>query len=431
MIRRTLLKWQSLAYGLGDDQMPEPLANRLAAVARASPLAGRGGGGVLEHGRTALRARGVVGVIAADGCALEILPKIDTPGEDGAAAQGSIRRRLVHMLGVALDLRVDAGRLTPLDWQRQTLLDILIPLFADKLTDAVRRGRPRRYLPHENDLTALRGRLDIGRQFTRLAADPSRLACRFDALTPDIALNQVMRAAVTRLARVARHSDTKRRLAELAFAYADVRDIAVKSLPWHEVVLDRTDGRWRELLGLARLLLGERFQTTSAGTGQGFSLLFEMSALFESYVARLLARALTGSGLRVVAQGGHLHCLTDGERGLFRTKPDILIKRGAETVRILDTKWKRIAARIDDPKQGVSQADVYQMMAYGQLYACPRLTLLYPHHAGLGEQCGVQSEYRITGNGHRLAIATLDVSTAEDMLGRLAELVALAPEDLA
>ncbi|WP_294533625.1 hypothetical protein [uncultured Rhodoblastus sp.] len=42
----------------------------------------------------------------------------------------------------------------------------------------------------------------------------------------------------------------------------------------------------------------------------------------------------------------------------------------------IDTKWKRISARIDDPKQGVSQGDVYQMMAYAHLYKAPRLTLL-------------------------------------------------------
>lgn len=53
---------------------------------------------------------------------------------------------------------------------------------------------------------------------------------------------------------------------------------------------------------------------------------------------------------------------------------------------MIDTKWKRIASRIDDPKRGVSQADVYQMTAYGRLYGCLRLTLLYPHHAERGEE---------------------------------------------
>ena len=69
--------------------------------------------------------------------------------------------------------------------------------------------------------------------------------------------------------RIARTTDNQRRLRELAFAYADIADVPISALRWDDVVLDRTNGRWRELFNLARLLLGERFQTTSAGTSQG------------------------------------------------------------------------------------------------------------------------------------------------------------------
>lgn len=48
------------------------------------------------------------------------------------------------MLAVALDLEIDAGQVTALDWQRETLLEILTRLFSEKLVDAVRQGMPRR-----------------------------------------------------------------------------------------------------------------------------------------------------------------------------------------------------------------------------------------------------------------------------------------------
>jgi len=190
-------------------------------------------------------------------------------------------------------------------------------------------------------------------------------------------------------------------------------------------VLDRTNGRWRELLNLARLLLGERFQTTSAGGSNGFSLLFEMNTLFEEYVARMLRRALADTDLRVVSQGGRLYCLeTDDRRGLFQTRPDILLRRGNEVVQVIDTKWKRIGIRMHDPKQGVSQSDVYQMMAYGRLYECGRLTLLYPHHAALDRPEGILANSRITGSDHRLETATIDVAVDRDLGARLVALSA-------
>jgi len=177
---------------------------------------------------------------------------------------------------------------------------------------------------------------------------------------------------------------------ELAFVYADVADVSIQALRWDDVVIDRTNRAWRELFSMALLFLRNRYQTTSAGSGQGSALLFEMNALFEEYIGCLISKALAGSEFRVTLQGGRLFCLTslDDERPVFQTKPDILIWLADKVIHVIDTKWKRISARIDDPKQGVSQADVYQMMAYAHIYKAPRLTLLYPHHAGLGDDEG-------------------------------------------
>src|SRR5207302_615991 len=123
-------------------------------------------------------------VIAAEGCALEILPKIDFPEDFGAGSTvGRIRKQLVHMLAVALDIDIASGMITDLGWQRENLLEILIRLFATKLADVVRLGMPRRYMGWEEDLPAMRGRLNVTRQFTTFAGNSQKLACHYDTLS--------------------------------------------------------------------------------------------------------------------------------------------------------------------------------------------------------------------------------------------------------
>lgn len=425
MIRRTVLEWQPIRHGEGPECIPEWAADRIASVAARSPLGGEGGARILTHGRKELRAAQVVGVVAAEGCSLEILPKIDFPEEfDDQKRSGRIRKQLVHMLAVVLDMKISSGAVTDLGWQKENLLEILIGLFSRKLADLLRQGMPRRYVSYEDDLSALRGQLNITRQFTSLIAHPQRLACRFDALSPDTALNQIMKAAISRLARISRSNENQRRLSELAFAYAEIGDVPIQALRWHELILDRTNERWSEVVNLARLLLGNRFQTTSGGKGRGFSLLFEMNTLFEEYISVMLRRALAGSSLSVTSQGGRLYCLEDVENGTrrFMTKPDILIKQESRVELVLDTKWKRLSAQIDDPKQGVSQSDIYQMMAYGQIYQCPRLMLLYPHHAQLCKPEGISGHHLVSGGDGRLFTATIDVSTTEEMITRVQRL---------
>jgi len=174
-----------------------------------------------------------------------------------------------------------------------------------------------------------------------------------------------------------------------------------------------------------QLFLRSCYQTTSAGAGRETSLLFEMNTLFEEYVGRLITRALARTEYRVSLQGGRLFCLTslDDERAVFQAKPDILIWRAGQVVHVIDTKWKRNPSRIDDRKQGVSQGDVYQMMAYAHLYKAPRPTLLYPHQQDLSGSEGLQAQFRISGQETIIDTASVDVASGVDIVARLKRLL--------
>lgn len=417
MIRRSIKEWGKIAFGDAEHQIPIWAADRLVATVRATRFEGVASSSVLEQGRNDLRAGQHVGVITAKDCSLEILPKI------GDLQEGGVRQKLVHMLATVLDLSISAGALSALDWQNQDLLEILIGIFSRKLADGVRRGLPRRYVSKQDDLSALRGRLDVTRQFTTLAVAPQKLACIYDELSPDIGLNRIMKAAVLRLLQHARSGDNIRRLRELLLAYADISTMPVTALSF-DVHIDRGQSAWRELLDLAKLLLANRFQGVTAGDANGVSLLFEMNTLFEAYIAIKLRRSLSAAGLQVKAQSGGKFCLRDetDSRQIFQTYPDIMISRGEEIVSIIDTKWKRISSLNDDRKQGVSQADIYQMMAYSQIYECRDMILLYPHHDGLAYLAGRTASHRIAGGLGTLSTITVDL-TAKDGVADLAELL--------
>ena len=157
------------------------------------------------------------------------------------------------------------------------------------------------------------------------------------------------------------------------------------------------------------------------------TLLFPMNTLFEAYVAALLKRALRHVDVTVHAQGGLLSCLVEeGEnpRPRFQTKPDLMIKRGKQALAVIDTKWKRIGSNPEDKKHGVSQSDVYQMMAYGRIYQCCELVLLYPHHDELGA-APFSRGFRVTGCDDRLRLASIDLTQdqrhIEAQLAKLAD----------
>jgi len=273
----------------GSNVLTRPLEDRLLKVARGVKIGGEDGEQILVDASSKLGAQQVVGVLMADGVTLEIFSKIEGAKEDQA-----IRRSLIHMLAVVLELDILVGSATALGWQSENLLEILIRLFCAKLFAVLRRGMPRKYVSYQDDITALRGTPNVVRQFTKLAATPQKLARRFDELSPNISLNQIMKAALRRLLQLSANSENQRRLTELNLAYDEVSSIPVGSLRYDHVILDRADIGWSELYSFAKLMLQDRFQSTTSGREGGFALLFEMNTLFEEFVGRSLKRALGG-----------------------------------------------------------------------------------------------------------------------------------------
>ncbi len=403
----TLPEWGHLP--IGEEGVSPVGARRLHALAERETRRLRVPQPVLTRTATpSLRAGQVVGVLSVPDVSVEILPKID--GEEDAG----VRQALTRMLAVAWGLPIADSEPALLATQRDSLLEVLIRLFSDRLLIAVRRGLPHRYRAREDDLAFLRGKLQVHRQITRHAVGADRLACEFEELSVDTPLNRVLKAAVERLIGVARSTANVRKLTELRARFEFVGDSRDPSR--EPVRLDRTNVAFHRLYGLARLLLGGDWQGTAMGGQQGFALLFPMNELFEEFVGRSMRVALARRNVRLQHTG--LYALESGQERLFALRPDIVVDGNI----VIDTKWKRL--RTDKRNLGVEQADVYQMLAYGHAYEARRLVLLYPWHEGLAtEPRPILRRWRVAGTSAVFHVAVVDVANTHMVASALREIV--------
>jgi 5-methylcytosine-specific restriction enzyme subunit McrC len=116
-----------------------------------------------------------------------------------------------------------------------------------------------------------------------------------------------------------------------------------------------------------------------AGKHNTCSLLFDMNKLFESWVAAELRPEAWKQNLKLREQGPRRYMAQwqDNEQPVFQMKPDIsLIDAEDNVVRICDAKWKILNQ--EESKLGISQADLYQLQAYGNRYDVKVLDIYYP-----------------------------------------------------
>lgn len=371
----------------------------------------------LNFGKKKIKANGCyVGVIGTTDCTLEILPKIDAKGS-GRQKNENIRKRFIQMLAYSLD--IDAGSITNLKWEQNPILEFFISTFVEKLLLLVRHGLPKSYQFFEDDLTKVRGSLNVVRQFTSNLVNPSKIACQFDELSNDIVLNQKMKATIKLLYIHTKCAENKKKLRHLLLLYFDISDIQLSIIRKEKVSLDRTNSNWHWILKLADLLLASMFQTTFGGTNSGYSFLFDMSKLFEDYIGKKLKNVAKRNAIVVKTQSEGMEYLdfidNISGRKQFGTKiiPDIVESSDDGTVHIIDTKWKHLKYNKSDDKLNVSQRDIYQMLSYGLLHNARKMTILYPHSSKFKNYGGIQVYGKINVPDKTLYVSTIDISDSK------------------
>lgn len=413
----SLTEYERLHIGTLDPARPSVTPEHAAALRR---LKGTHGFDVFKFvSEKTLCAQQYVGAMQIGPVTVEVLPKID--GIDDT----SVRRNLVAMLAVALDVEISEGDIARVATQRHGILEILIKLFCDKLFAQVHRGLVRRYEAREENLPVMRGKLGIVEQVRLNTANPQRLYCRFDEFQEDNPLNHVLKAAVRLLLRVSRELTNQRELSELMLVFEGVSDVPRPMLPWQRVAFDRLNDRYRGCFKLAELFLKNTPPDVLGGGVQGFSLFFDMNELFEEYVGRVAARVFRPEGFRVTLQGPSQHLVFDesNQRGAFSMRPDVVGMKDQRVMWILDTKWKELSA--EEARDGVAQGDIYQMYAYSSRYACPEVLLLYPHHSKLGSSPGIRASYLVdrawnaAEQAKRIHIATVDLANLKSFPAQL------------
>lgn len=332
-----------------------------------------------RRGRRVIQVTSFVGVIRApDGYQIEVLPKVGKAIGGGAAGA---RQLLIDMLCCLHGFRHVLTDSAKLSAARMPLLEIFISEFLRTVEHIVKRGLRSDYRQRQDNLFALRGKLLMSPHLRQNLFRADRFFTEHDEFSTDRPENRLLHAALRRVLFLTGTQTNQQLARELDFVFADVPPSTQIRIDFQQVRLDRGMGYYSDALAWARLILDEESPLTGSGRHSAPSLLFPMEAVFEAYVAKHLPRQLAAP-LILKTQARSHHLVRHREQNWFRLKPDLLIRDSDRDLLVLDTKWKLLdglKANGTD-KYGLSQADFYQLQAYGLSYldGAGDVVLIYP-----------------------------------------------------
>ena len=343
----------------------------------------RNGATLLQvDGRHALKWDSYVGVVETPcGTRLEILPKHHEQ-DDCLLKSRQLLRKLIQQ---ALQLKPREASVASLELFDAPLSEWVMGQFLTELDLLVKRGVRFDYQRIEEEQRFLRGQLNVVAQMRQPPGRQHHFQIRHDVFLPDRAENRLLKLALELVAKSTQDAANWRLANELRAMLAEVpasRQVNQDLRAWSR---DRLMAHYQAIKPWCELILNQQMPIAVSGEWRGMSLLFPMEKLFEQYVEGWLRRRLV-TGVRLTAQAArHSLCQHDGS-AMFRLEPDLLLQQGKQTC-VLDTKWKRLDAADRQNKYGLSQADFYQLFAYGQKYlaGCGEMALIYPRTAQFSE----------------------------------------------
>lgn len=372
------------------------------------------------------KATSLVGIIQIPGLTVEILPKIDkeqTPAEtpDESKTHSILaQHNLLYMLSMARKIPITEREIASLGSKKMHLLEVLIRVFTKRLMDELRRGVDHSYVCCEENLPRVKGKILMNRHLVKNAAHQERFYVGFDEFLEDTPLNRILKATCRRLVSMSSVNGTQRLLMEAVAIFDEVDDVIPDAHHFQQVHLHRNNERFRLLLDFCRMVWQGQSPNPVSGVHQTFSILFPMERLFEEFIANYIRRYAEEFGLErgdiIIQADNHSKYLVKDDNGKerFKLKPDLMIKAEDKFKLVLDTKWKCLKSDEEDKKNGVSQADMYQMFAYANQYKCSDVVLLYPDNGEV-----TRKRYSIFGdNEKKIRVETVnlnvDLMTMED-----------------
>ena len=306
-----------------------------------------------------IQARNYVGVLQTkSGLTIEILPKI----ADKNDAERS-KAVFIKMLKTLKNFPFKSSNLASLKTQNLPLLEIFISMFLCELEALVKKGIKSDYVALEENLNFLKGKLNINEQIKRNSIHKERFYVGYSEFLNDIKINRIIKTTLKFLYKKSNSSKNQQKIRELLFIFDEVSECEDYKNFFAKLVINRQVKHYEQTLLWCKIFLLNNSFTPHKGDDLAFALLFDMNALFERYVGNFIKKSFPCT----ILQHSEKHLVENPKS--FKLRPDIFLKGKF----IADTKWKIVKSKDD-----ISQADLYQLYAYGKKHECDKLHLIYP-----------------------------------------------------
>lgn len=335
-----------------------------------------------------IKTKNYVGIIeTSKGLTIEILPKIFFSTEDYKTELEKTKKVFLRMLSRLKNspfLNISSAHLKT--QPNFPLLEVFIENYINEIKNIIRSGFKSQYIQKEENLNFLKGKINNTQNIKFNHSNKAKFYCQFDEYSDNMVYNQLIKSTLLKLNKVSKSHINRTSILQLLSHFDSINESKnIENDLRKTLNNNRLFNSYSKAIEWSEVFLTNKSFTNFSGNSKNMAILFPMERIFEDYIGYLTKKYANGHEIKTQDKS---YYLIDQHKNKekFRLKPDIVAKNNtSKIVLIIDTKWKLLDESLENKNYNISQADMYQLYAYGRKYSIksdskksPRLILLYP-----------------------------------------------------
>lgn len=328
------------------------------------------------HKTKELKSNKYVGVIHFNGERINLFPKIfhDDSSDCNEVKIEGIQKHILWYLSYCRKLKFPNYQ-SSLGVMKNDFFEVIIYLFAKYTRELLNNSIYQQYEEISREVHNIKGRLNVSRYINENLSRGRwhKVNCDYDAFVIDNKFNRIIKYVAKLLFYATKNAENKRYLREILFVLDDVSDEVASASECRMITFNPMFGAFETVRDYCQLFLENSISINYKNELKLFAFLLPMEYLFEDFIFGFIDKEI--EVLKAKAQSTSIYL---DESEVFGLKPDLCISSPDKEF-IADTKYKIIYSDSEDAKKGISQSDLYQMVAYAIRFNVPDIVLLYPN----------------------------------------------------
>lgn len=245
--------------------------------------------------------------------------------------------------------------------------DLFAAILEKGVSRQLKQGLYREYVPMQEDLLVMRGKLNINSTIRLQVQKKQKLSCEFDEFSEDNLYNQILKVTIYRLIRAEDVAyDRKQALRKLIVFFDNVKLIQPDHIAWNRLIYQRNNLNYELLLNICYLVLNGMLQTTKDGNYKLLSFSDEhMERLYERFILEYYRQHHPELNPKSAQVKWNL--TEEPDQNMIQFLPamqtDITLQKGDKTL-IIDAKYYGKSMVQSYSKETLRSAHLYQIFAY-------------------------------------------------------------------